>query len=188
MIIDDFRIQPYGRPRPSQADRAWAERALGDAEDLDNAAFDWLLRAAEQGHANAQFRVAEKYRSMSTFDTIVLPDGEGAVPDPRDYELPKEVAAELRDYEAKSWEWYERAADSGNDVAMFEMSIHAEDQRDLVQALMWAILSEERGLAPAQGHPRYVRRRMKPDEVQEAERRVEAWRAAHANDPPWGPC
>jgi TPR repeat protein len=115
---------------------------LFDREDADlgsgREAFGWYRKAAEQGHALAQFALGLRYDSGH------------------------DVA---RDYEAAHF-WYLCAARQGHARAQFNLGVmYASGQgvgRDQVEAWCWLQRAAQAGIAAADGYARRIAARMEP--------------------------
>ena len=166
-----------GVPQDAAAAVAWYRRAAeqGDATAQSNlgrmhdqglgvpqdaaAAVAWYRRAAEQGDARAQYNLGGMYR-----------EGRGVPPDA--------VAAVA---------WYRRAAEQGHTRAQYNLGgMYAEGlgvPPDAVEALMWLTIAAARATVAEREHMVTARAagaaRMTPTDVREAERRAQAWHAAH---------
>ena len=123
------------------------------------AAVAWYRRAAEQGDARAQYNLGGMYREGRG----VPPDAAGAVA------------------------WYRRAAEQGHVRAQYNLGgMYAEGlgvPPDAVEALMWLTIAAARSTGAEREHMVTARAavasRMTPTDVREAERRAQAWLAAH---------
>lgn len=116
----------------------------------------WLQRAGEQGHAPAQFRLAEMYRA-----------GTG-------------LPAPNRAHAAR---WYLRAAEGGWFAAQMAIAgIYAAGDgvpQDPVEALKWYDIAAEMGLDPYTADRDTLAATMDEAAIAEAGRRARAWLAAH---------
>jgi len=91
-------------------------------KDWDSGDIAWLRKAALQGHARAQNRLAEIYEL-----------GTGV---PKSYK--------------ESLKWYKRAASQGDDLAQFNLARLLEDSGALEEALLWFRKAGEQGNLSAQ--------------------------------------
>ena len=131
---------------------------LGVPQDAA-AAVAWYRRAAEQGHARAQYNLGV----MHAEGRGVPPDAAGAVA------------------------WYRRAAEQGHVRAQYNLGgLYAEGlgvPPDAVEALMWLTIAAARSTGAEHEQTVTARAavaaRMTPTDVREAERRAQAWHAAH---------
>ena len=136
-------------------DRAEARGVPPDAA----AAVAWYRRAAEQGDARAQYNLGGMYR-----------EGRG---------VPQDAAGAVA--------WYRRAAEQGHVRAQYNLGgMYAEGlgvPPDAVEALMWLTIAAARSTGAEREHMVTARAavasRMTPTDVREAERRAQAWLAAH---------
>ncbi len=117
------------------------------AQDLDT-----LRRAAGDGDRAAQARLAG-----------ALYRGEGITRDP-----------------AAAFAWFHRAAEQGEVSAQRALAVlyyNGEGTvQHLVEALKWALIAAAQGDADAARHRDYLRGRLVPFQVREAERLAAAWR------------
>jgi TPR repeat protein len=128
---------------------------LDGTEKDERAGFEWLLKAAEQGHPRAQTQVAMAYQK----------------------------ARGVRQDFPESAKWMRKAADQGHPKAQFELGVYYRDGRgvpaDQVLALMWLLLSQEKGGIAARVVAPGQLRRLKPRDRKEAWELVYQWREAH---------
>lgn len=110
-----------------------------------------LLAAAEDGDSAAQTQLGGAYYR-----------GDGLARDP--------IAA---------FTWWQRAAEQGDTAAQRGLAVlyyNGEGTpQDLVQALKWALLAATGGDPEAIAHRDYLRQRLAPFQVREAERLAAAW-------------
>ncbi len=176
-ILGGMYVTGVGVPQDDAEAVAWYRRAAaqGDARAQYNLgamyadgvgvpqdaaeAVAWYRRAAEQGDAAAQSNLGAMYDQ-----------GVGVPPD---------AAAAVA--------WYRRAAEQGHVRAQYNLGgMYAEGlgvPPDDVEALMWLTLAATRSIGAEREHSETVRAavaaRMPPTDVREAERRAQAWLAAH---------
>ena len=125
----------------------------------DAEAVAWYRRAAEQGNARAQYNLGGMYR-----------EGRGV---PQD--------------DAEAVAWYRRAAEQGHARAQYNLGGMYREGRgvpqDDVEAHMWLTIAASRSTGAERELIVTVRDagavRMSPADLREAERRAQAWRAAH---------
>ena len=161
----------------------------------DVAAVAWYRRAAEQGHARAQYNLGAMYA-----------EGLGVPPDAAAAVAWYRRAAEQGDATAQSnlgrmydqglgvppddvaaVAWYRRAAAQGDARAQYNLGGMYREGRgvppDAVEALMWLTLAAARSTVAEREHMVTARAavaaRMTPTDVREADRRAQAWHAAH---------
>ena len=123
------------------------------------AAVAWYRRAAEQGHARAQYNLGGMYR-----------EGRG---------VPQDAAGAVA--------WYRRAAEQGHARAQYNLGgMYSEGlgvPPDAVEAHMWLTLAASRSTGAERELIVTARAavavRMTPTDLREAERRAQAWHAAH---------
>lgn len=82
-----------------------------------SSAFQWFLKAAQMGNAEAQYKVGNAFK-----------EGKGIDSD-----------------KDKSAEWYRKAADQGYSGAEYQLGIYYKDKNDLRNALEWLRKSASRG-------------------------------------------
>lgn len=128
----------------------------GIARDQHQAA-SWYLKAAEQGDVNAQYTLAGMYGV-----------GRAVALDPKE-----------------ALKWYHRAAEQGDELARYNLAERYERGRDVIQddveAYKWHSLAADKGLADAaQGRDR-VKRRLTPELLAEARRRIQEFKAKHGD-------
>ena len=119
----------------------------------------WYRRAAEQGHARAQYNLGAMYA-----------EGRGVPPDA-----------------AEAVAWYRRAAEQGDATAQYNLGGMYREGRgvppDAVEAHMWLTIAASRSTGAEREQIVTARAagavRMTPTDVREAERRAQAWHAAH---------
>lgn len=137
--------------------RAYRE-GRGVAQDYGQAAH-WFRAAAELGHAEAAFTLGLMHRK-----------GEGVAKD---------------DAEAASW--YRRAAELGHGEARFTLGAVTEEgrgvERDSVRAYAWYSLAEDSGVPLGGVLRQRLARRMTPEQIAEARRLAEEWRAGPKASP-----
>ena len=134
------------------------DQGLGVPQDAA-AAVAWYRRAAELGDARAQYNLGGLYAEGRG----VPPDAAGAVA------------------------WYRRAAEQGHVRAQYNLGgLYAEGlgvPPDAVEALMWLTIAAARSTGAEHEQTVTARAavaaRMTPTDVREAERRAQAWHAAH---------
>ena len=176
-ILADMYGTGLGVPQDAAAAVAWYRRAaeqgharaqynlgvmhaegLGVPQDAA-AAVAWYRRAAELGDARAQYNLGGLYAEGRG----VPPDAAGAVA------------------------WYRRAAEQGHVRAQYNLGgLYAEGlgvPPDAVEALMWLTIAAARSTGAEHEQTVTARAavaaRMTPTDVREAERRAQAWHAAH---------
>ena len=125
----------------------------------DVEAVAWYHRAAEQRHARAQYNLG-----------VIYAEGRG---------VPQDAAAAVA--------WYRRAAEQGDASAqsnlggMYDQGLGVP--QDAVEALMWLTIAAARPTVAEREQIVTARTavavRMTPTDVREAERRAQAWLAAH---------
>ena len=176
-ILGGMYVTGVGVPQDAAEAAAWYRRAAeqgharaqynlgamyaeGDGVPQDAAAaVAWYRRAAEQGDATAQNNLGAMYA-----------EGLGVPPD---------AAAAVA--------WYRRAAEQGHTRAQYNLGgMYAEGLSvppDAVEALMWLTIAAARSTVAEREHMVTARTavavRMTPTDVREAERRAQAWLAAH---------
>ena len=119
----------------------------------------WYRRAAEQGHARAQYNLGAMYA-----------EGRG---------VPQDAAEVVA--------WYRRAAEQGDATAQSNLgAMYAEGRgvpQDAAEAHMWLTIAASRSTGAEREQIVTARAavavRMTPTDVREAERRAQAWHAAH---------
>jgi len=166
--VDAFNAEDYAAARDRFS--ALADDGNGDAqfflgimrlEGLDGpidipAGRAWLRRAGEQGHAPAQFRLAEMFRL-----------GTGAPAPDR----------------AQAAAWYLRAAEGGWFAAQMAVArMYAAGEgipQDQVEALKWYDIAAEMGLDPYTADRDALAATMDDAAIAEAARRARAWLAVH---------
>ena len=148
------RLADDGNPHAQFGLGSLYEQGEGVEQNFSEAA-KWYLRAAEQGHALAQFNLAELYLH-----------GRGM---PQDY--------------GEAVKWNRLAADQGLAVAQFNLGglYYSGEavERDYVKAYMWLTLAAQRGLASASSWQGIVSDLLTAEQLQDAQRRVQAWIASH---------
>ena len=125
----------------------------------DAEAVAWYRRAAEQGHARAQYNLGAMYDQ-----------GRGG---PQD--------------DAEAVAWYRRAAEQGHARAQYNLGGMCREGRgvpqDDVEAHMWLTIAASRSTGAERELIVTARDavavRMTPTDLREAERRAQAWHAAH---------
>ena len=176
-ILGGLNVTGVGVPQDAAAAVAWYRRAAeqGHARAQYNlgamyaeglgvppdaaAAVAWYRRAAEQGDARAQYNLGGMYR-----------EGRGVPPD---------AAAAVA--------WYRRAAEQGHTRAQYNLGgMYVEGRGvppDAVEAHMWLTIAAARSTGAEREHivaaSAAIAARMTPTDVREAERRAQAWHAAH---------
>ena len=153
-----LRCRAGRRPRRSSHLGGIYDQGRGVPPDAA-AAVAWYRRAAEQGDARAQYNLGGMYR-----------EGRGVPPD-----AVGDVA------------WYRRAAEQGHVRAQYNLGgMYAEGlvvPPDAVEALIWLTIAAARSTGAEREHMVTARvavaSRMTPTDVREAERRAQAWLAAH---------
>ena len=155
----------------------------------------WYRRAAEQGHARAQYNIGAMYA-----------EGRGVPPDAAEAVAWYRRAAEQGDATAQSnlgamyaegrgvppdaaeaVAWYRRAAEQGDATAQYNLGGMYREGRgvppDAVEAHMWLTIAASRSTGAEREQIVTARAagavRMTPTDVREAERRAQAWHAAH---------
>ena len=82
--------------------------------------------------------------------------------------------------DADAMTWYRRAADQGHATAQNNLgAMYADGQgvgQDYVEAMMWFILASKSGDPDAPQSIDMARRLMTPSQMDEAQRRAQAWR------------
>ena len=119
----------------------------------------WYRRAAEQGDARAQYNLGGMYR-----------EGRG---------VPQDAARAIA--------WYRRAAEQGHARAQYNLGgMYAEGlgvPRDAVEAHMWLTIAASRSIGAEREQMLTARAAiaawMTPTDVRDANRRAQAWHAAH---------
>lgn len=111
----------------------------------------WYRKAAEQGLADAQYNLAG-----------MLGLGRGGTYNPKE-----------------ALQWYEKAAAQGDALARYNLAERYERGRDveqdLVEAYKWHSLAAERGLQDGKVGVEALKKRLTPDQVGEAKKRVELY-------------
>ena len=134
------------------------EQGLGVPEDLTEAA-RWYRRAADGGNASAQYNLGIFYQF-----------GKGVPKDP-----------------AQAAAWLLKAAEQGHGRAQNNLSTFyftgVGVPRDAVEAWKWLTLSADdlkgAGRDIALENRRVIEREMRPEQIAEAQKRVESWRREH---------
>lgn len=112
----------------------------------------WYRRAAEQGDAQAQYNLG-----------IALDRGDGVVCDAEE-----------------AFRWFLAAAEGGHSQAQYNVAISYGQgngvEMDLVEAVRWIILSDQGGYPKAKEVRNMVVNQMPEQQIQEAERRADAFR------------
>jgi hypothetical protein len=112
----------------------------------------WYLKAAEQGHAEAQHNLGTMYQS-----------GLGVGQD-----------------HAKAVQWYQRAAEQGYAAAQHNLGVmYLAGQgvaQDTLRAHMWFDLASRRGLEAARKGRDAAASELTPDQIAEAQRLVREWK------------
>ena len=128
------------------------EGGVGREIGIDYArALDWYRRAAEQGHARAQRRLAKLYS-----------DGRGTQADPH-----------------RAFQWLRRAADNGDVVAQYRLGRRYAHglgtDPDPVAAYKWLTIAAQYGEPSAPELLRALQGALKRDQREQAERAALAW-------------
>lgn len=122
-------------------------KGSGVAKD-DVKAVEYFLRAANAGNAMAQHDLAYMYSV-----------GQGVEKD-----------------EEKAFDWVKKSAEQGNSIAQDDLGVMYGDGRgvpqDLVQSYRWIALSARQGNAQAINDLEYIKRRMTPEQITEAEKLI----------------
>lgn len=138
-----------------------AQYYLGLSYEYNPEAAKWFRKAAEQGHAKAQYFLYSFYR-----------DGIGVAQDPVQASHWLQKAAAGGDVSAQyslgvetgDPRWYRLAAAQGHDKAQLELGWLYRDgkvvQRDFVRAYMWLLLSAEAGNATAKEEAAFVEKKV----------------------------
>ena len=176
-LLGGLYLTGVGVPPDAAEAVAWYRRAAeqGDATAQSNlgamyaeglgvpqdaaAAVAWYRRAAEQGDARAQYNLGGMCR-----------EGRG---------VPQDAAGAVA--------WYRRAAEQGHTRAQYNLGVmYAEGlgvPPDAVEAHMWLTIAASRSIGAEREHivtaRAAVAARMTPTDVREANRRAQAWHAAH---------
>ncbi len=123
---------------------------LGVPQD-DQEAVRWYRLAAEQGHASAQFNLGVMYAK-----------GQGVSQDCQEADR-----------------WYQLAADQGDALAQFNLGVmYGQGEgvpKDYVLAHMWLNLAAAKGLKEAVKGRDFLRKRMTPAQLAEAQRLAREW-------------
>ena len=122
----------------------------------DHNAIKWYRKAAEQGHAEAQFKVGLLYEK-----------GRGL---PRHY--------------GKAAEWYLKAAEQNFDNAQYRLGILHDKglgvEKNPVLAYMWTALAKASGNALAALQLDQIEKRMTPAQIAKAQEMAAKWRPKKA--------
>ncbi|MGH6933887.1 MAG: hypothetical protein ACREEE_15815 [Dongiaceae bacterium] len=175
-----------------ESDDSWAYRTFREGWKRYNLWFTWRLRAAQQGHAEARQWFAEQFwddvDGQTWYDVIVFEESQDQ-PEPSPEEI-RRRQRKIAAYTTIAWTWTLLAADSGHPEAMLSLSDRTRARGEVAEGIKWYILAAYSDYAPytlgwewPPGAYSAERRAMA-----EAERRAAAWRAAHADLRPWGPC
>ena len=158
LIPDAYRDQvhpkilqaPPIKLTPAQQDYAQGLayfKGSGVAKD-DVKAVEYFLRAANAGNAMAQHNLAYMYSV-----------GQGVEKD-----------------EEKAFDWVKKSAEQGNPIAQDDLGVMYGDGRgvpkDVVQSYRWIALSARQGNAQAINDLEYIKRRMTPEQITEAEKLI----------------
>ncbi len=123
-----------------------------------NAAVEWWLKAAEQGHASAQYYLATKCHNGSGI---------------------------LQDY-AEAVKWYRLAAEQGVAVAQTNLGVrYSKGQgvlQDNVAAHMWYNIGSANGNALGGKNRDVIAQKMTPADISEAQRRAKVCMASDYQD------
>jgi len=126
---------------------------LGVPQD-DQAALTWLLKAAQQGNADAQNKLG-----------IVYLQGQGVIADA-----------------ARAGVWFSRAAEQGDRAAQANLAALYETgrgvPRDLMQAYRWYLLSQRGSHTDRSDELRQLANLMSAEQIAVAERMATEWRTA----------
>lgn len=140
-----------------------------DGENKDADALIWWHKAAEQGHAKAQYRLCEIYEARAGYD-----------------------ASEGKKDEWRKWCY--AAAEQGHAMAQYTLYAEQSVRGDKVVAHMWLLLAvaswEKHGVSRDDEfwHSNALSRlenassELTVEQIKEAEKRVQAWQAAHAGE------
>ena len=178
---------PAQRPRLHVALHATLVAALLLATSVQGQGLEELATAARAGDVQAQFNLATRYDL-----------GEGVARDPAEAARWFRLAAQQGDREAQSrlgamlyhgdgvprdpgeaFGWLQRAARQGAVPAQRALAVlyyNGEGTpQHLVEALKWALLAAAAGDAQAATHRDYLRGRLAPHQVREAEAAAASW-------------
>jgi hypothetical protein len=173
-------------PEQSKVEPIVPSPASGPQSDPDEAITRYR-KAAEQGSADAQFRLGTIYYF-----------GQGIPQDYQEAAIWYRKAAEqgsayaqfnlgimyyrglgvLRDYREAA-QWFTRAAEGGHTKAQYNMAVTYYDGQgvleDYVEAYKWALLASMNGSVPARVLGDTLRRIMTPGQLEEAQRRAKTF-------------
>jgi len=78
--------------------------------------------------------------------------------------------------EEKAFDWVKKSAEQGNPIAQDDLGVMYGDGRgvpkDVVQSYRWIALSARQGNAQAINDLEYIKRRMTPEQITEAEKLI----------------
>ncbi len=140
-----------GNPRAQFAvgDLIYSRRYRDEAVDWWSDGFGWISKAAEQGHANAEYWLARHFMDRPPVD----------------------------DHYETALMWMRRAAHHGHVLAMDTLArlltgTHTGPR--LIEAMMWTLIAQDRGLPPSRADSllNFMRDRMSGEEIAQAERRA----------------
>jgi TPR repeat protein len=148
------------------------ERGRGVAQDYAEAV-RWYRKAAEQGHANAQFNLGNMYSNLQFNLGNMYFDGRGV---PQDY--------------AEAVRWYQKAADQGVPEAQFNLGLMYERgrgvPRDSVEAYMRMSLAVSLATGDVQKkfaeERALVAKKMTAKQIVEAQLRARGWKPKTAQE------
>jgi TPR repeat protein len=153
-------------------------------------AVEWLRKAAEQGQREAEFGLGARYLAgqgvpsdateARRWFTAAARQGQ---PDAQyDLGLMYELGRGGQPDKAAAAQYYEMAADNGIADAQYRLGLllakGEEVPRDEVSAYKWLFLSKEKVQESARALSE-VAKTMSPEQLQEAERKINRWREAH---------
>jgi Sel1 repeat len=179
MELGMMYLEGRGFPRNVAAGREWFKRAAesghpegqfklarllrGDGINwykANDECFGWMKKAAEAGHPGAQFLLAKMY-TRPFFGTNQRADPDAAL------------------------KWYRAAAAGGDSGAQLTLAQNCE-QRDYVESLTWYLIASQNPLPDGEGniHDQFagaradsLSKKMLPDQLAEAQRKVEEFDA-----------
>jgi len=132
------------------------DQGVGVEQDYTEAS-QWYRKAAEQGYAKAQSKLANMHRT-----------GQG---------VPQDIFEAL--------DWYHRAADQGDTLALNHLgTIYALGTgvpKDLVQACQWFTLSAAFGNETGVKNRDYLMKRLSSEQVAECQHLVQEWQEAYGD-------
>ena len=125
---------------------AWAQMALGKGSRNDEISIFWLTKAAEQGLAEAQYWLADKYEHLANGFHRIDADGNR-------YDEDCPIEDRVR-YLSEAVKWYRASAVQGNDSAQFFLGgLYFNGngvEKDIAEGVKWWRKAAEQGDTDAQ--------------------------------------